>query len=91
MQRALANELEIINTASFELLESQLHEVYVWVDDAPLSRVKRNLNKDFADAGLMAEILQHHLPESYKHLIVLREYPHTSLYKEMKSNWIRLN
>ena len=47
---------------SKELTESQLHEVYVWIDEVPIKRVKKNLNKDFADACIMAEVIQYYLP-----------------------------
>lgn len=33
------------------LSESELQSLYAWVDDIPLSRSKRNISRDFSDAG----------------------------------------
>ena len=33
------------------LNESELEELYSWVDKIPLSRPKRNINRDFSDGG----------------------------------------
>jgi hypothetical protein len=40
-----------------EITEEQLDEVYSWVDEIPLSRKKSNINRDFSDAVLLAEIV----------------------------------
>ena len=40
-----------------KLTDSQLNEVYLWVDSFELSRPKKNISRDFADGVLMAEIL----------------------------------
>ena len=69
-------ELEMLQQAT-ELKEAQLHQVYVWVDEVPISRVKRNLNTDFADGSLMAETIRYHLPPHHRHLIKLSSYPET--------------
>jgi len=39
--------------ASFtdEIDDAVLQELYTWVDQIPLSRPKKNLNRDFADGG----------------------------------------
>jgi hypothetical protein len=34
-----------------ELTEEQLEEVYNWIDEIPLSRPKKNMARDFSDAG----------------------------------------
>lgn len=34
-----------------ELTSEQLDEIYEWVDQVPLSRPKRNMARDFSDAG----------------------------------------
>lgn len=31
--------------------EEALHQLYLWVDNIPLSRPKRNLSRDFSDGG----------------------------------------
>jgi len=33
------------------LSEEQLQSLYTWVDEIPLSRPKRNIARDFSDAG----------------------------------------
>jgi len=38
------------------LSESELNEVYNWVDEIPLSRPKKNIARDFADACQTAEV-----------------------------------
>jgi hypothetical protein len=40
-----------------KLTDSQLNEVYLWVDSFELSRPKKNISRDFSDGVLMAEIL----------------------------------
>lgn len=87
IQRSLANEVDFLKKDSVELLESQLHEVYVWVDEAPITKVKRNLNKDFADGSSIAEVIRHYLPESKKYLVDLSDYQSTVKFKNMKANW----
>ena len=44
------------------LSEEELNEVYNWVDEVPLSRPKRNISRDFADGVMVAEIVNHFLP-----------------------------
>lgn len=36
-----------------ELDEETLNRVYTWVDEVPLSRPKKNLGRDFSDAGIV--------------------------------------
>ena len=45
------------------LEESQLNEVYLWVDSFELSRPKKKISRDFADGILMAEILHLMFPK----------------------------
>lgn len=45
------------------LTEEELREVYEWVDLFELSRMKKNINRDFADAVLMAEIIHTYHPK----------------------------
>jgi hypothetical protein len=35
-----------------DVRDDELHELYEWVDQLPLSRPKRNIARDFADAGM---------------------------------------
>ena len=52
------------------LNEEELKEVYQWVDTFELSRIKRNINRDFADAVLVSEILNFYYPN----LVELHNY-----------------
>jgi len=36
------------------LTDDELQRVYAWVDEIPLSRPKRNINRDFSDGGMCA-------------------------------------
>ena len=46
------------------LTEEDLHELYLWVDDIPISRPKRNIARDFSDGLCVAEVVKHHFPVS---------------------------
>lgn len=45
------------------LSDSELREVYEWVDTFDLSRIKRNINRDFCDVVLVSEILNFYHPK----------------------------
>ncbi|KAI4575959.1 hypothetical protein MJG53_020896 [Ovis ammon polii x Ovis aries] len=36
--------------------EEALHQLYLWVDNIPLSRPKRNLSRDFSDGGVCSNV-----------------------------------
>ena len=36
--------------------EEALHQLYLWVDNIPLSRPKRNLSRDFSDGGVRSSV-----------------------------------
>lgn len=36
--------------------EEALHQLYLWVDNIPLSRPKRNLSRDFSDGGVRPSV-----------------------------------
>lgn len=65
--------------------------MYVFVDQVPISKVKRNLNRDFADGSLAAEVIQHYLPPSHKGLIQVHNYVSTNQLSKKRSNWQLLN
>ena len=44
------------------LNDDELQTLYSWVDTVPLSRPKRNINRDFSDGVLLAEIVHHFFP-----------------------------
>lgn len=53
------------------LSQSELEEVYKMVDSVPFSRVKKNINRDFSDALMMAELVYYYSPK----LVQLHNYP----------------
>lgn len=67
--------------------ESEIHELYVWVDDVPFSRPKRNITRDFADGVLMAELMHHYLPK----LVELHNYSAANSHRQKTYNWHTLN
>ena len=44
--------------------EDEIKEVYEWVDTFPLSKIKRNIARDFSDGVLLLEILRAFYPSS---------------------------
>ena len=34
-----------------DLSDEELQGLYAWIDEIPLSRQKKNINRDFSDAG----------------------------------------
>ena len=64
-----------------------LHEIHKWVDMIPLSRPKRNLARDFADAVLVAEIAAYYHPS----FVELHNYPPSSSSSQKMFNWNTLN
>lgn len=40
-----------------ELSENELTEIFNWIDEIPLSRVKKNIARDFSDGVLTAEVV----------------------------------
>lgn len=57
----------------------------------PISKVKRNLNRDFADGCLAAEVISHYLPQSHKGLCQVHNYESTNQIKKKRANWQLLN
>ena len=49
-------------SSSEPLNDDELQTLYSWVDTVPLSRPKRNINRDFSDGVLLAEIVHHFFP-----------------------------
>ena len=72
-------------TATLE--DSQLQSLYSWVDEIPLSRPKRNIARDFADAVLAAEVVSYYFPR----LVDLHNYPAANSMQQKLYNWDTLN
>jgi hypothetical protein len=43
--------------------EQELNKIYEWIDSIPLSRPKKQIERDFADGVLVAEIMHHYYPK----------------------------
>jgi len=57
------------------------------VDNIPFSRVKKNINRDFADGVMMAELIYHYYPK----IVDLHNYPPANSHHQKVQNWIILN
>ena len=62
-------------------------EIYAWVDGFELSRPKKNIARDFSDAGLIAEIIKTYQPK----MVNLNNYPVTLNTSQKMVNWELLN
>lgn len=69
------------------LSEEELKTLYNWVDLFPLSRPKRNINRDFSDAVLAAEIVYNMFPS----LVELHNYVAVNSVQQKEYNWKTLN
>jgi len=72
---------------STTLSSEELQEVYKWVDSMPLSRVKRNIARDFSDSVLLSEIVHNLFPN----LVDLHNYSASNAVKQKTYNWQTLN
>src|SRR6056297_768982 len=67
--------------------DEELQKLFMWVDTIPLSRSKKNINRDFSDAVLAAEVIGHYFPR----LVDMHNYPATSNSGQKLANWRALN
>lgn len=76
----------------------ELQNLYVWLDEIPLSRPKKSITRDFSDGGiclesickplvLLAEVVHHFFPR----LVELHNYPPASSGAQKAANWDTLN
>lgn len=72
-----------VSLANIALGEEDLQKLYMWVDEIPLSRPKRNIARDFADAVLVAEVVAHFFP----HLVELHNYSAANSMQQKTYNW----
>ena len=56
-----------------------------------MNRAKKNLNRDFADCSMMAEVIHYYLLPSYRGFIEVHNYFRTSAANEKRDNWNLLN
>lgn len=77
-----------MSTAALPMLsDEQAHQVYTWVDKHALSRPKRNIGRDFADAVCVAEILKFYFPS----LVDLHNYVPSFSQRQKNENWSTMN
>lgn len=69
------------------MLEEELQQVYDMVDSIPFSRAKKNINRDFSDGLMMAELIYHYNPK----LVSLHNYPPANSVNKKIDNWNILN
>lgn len=67
--------------------EQQLEEVYEMVDSIPLSRPKKNINRDFSDGLMMAEVIHYFNPK----IISVHNYPPSNALSKKIGNWNTLH
>jgi hypothetical protein len=67
--------------------EDDLQMVYNWVDEIPLSRMKRNISRDFSDGVLAAEVIKHFIPK----LVDMHNYSQAHSVSQKTYNWNTLN
>ena len=65
------------------LSEEEIRDVYEWVDGFNLSRIKRNIARDFADGVLVLEILKEFFPSE----VWLNTIVQANNRKDKISNW----
>ncbi|KAG1668600.1 hypothetical protein FOA52_001469 [Chlamydomonas sp. UWO 241] len=86
-----------------DVSEAELQSLYTWegvvvargdapaaclqVDEIPLSRPKRNINRDFSDGVLMAEVVHHFFPR----IVELHNYSSANGATQKMYNWNTLN
>ncbi len=67
--------------------EQELQQVYEMVDNINFTRAKKNINRDFADGVMMAELIHHYNPK----LISVHNYPSANSLNKKIQNWNTLN
>jgi CH-like domain in sperm protein len=71
----------------FELAEEEIQNLYVWIDQIPLSKPKRNFTRDFADGVACAEVVRHFIPR----IVDLHNYSNANSISQKLYNWNTLN
>ncbi|KAI9094027.1 hypothetical protein DFS34DRAFT_251118 [Phlyctochytrium arcticum] len=70
-----------------EITDVREDDLYAWIDEIPLSRPKRNIQRDFSDGVATAEVVKHFLPK----LVDLHNYPSANAVGQKFYNWKTLN
>jgi hypothetical protein len=69
------------------LTDEQLRALYAWIDAIPLSRPKRNIQRDFSDGVMLAEVVAAYFPA----LVELHNYGPANSIKQKIYNFETLN
>ncbi|TNN14248.1 Sperm flagellar protein [Schistosoma japonicum] len=67
--------------------DALLQDLYIWVDKIPLSRIKRNIARDFSDGVLMAEVMKYFFPK----YVDVHNFPTCNSVESKRKNWQLLN
>lgn len=70
-----------------ELDEKKLEDLYEWIDQVPLTRPKKRIERDFSDGCMIAELVRHFLPN----IIDLHNYTPANNLEQKMANWGTLN
>lgn len=87
--------------------DEQLQKIYTWVDQIPLSRPKRNITRDFSDAGAqcqrftcalscattlpLAVLFAEVIHHYFPKIVELHNYSNSSSVRQKLYNWSTLN
>ena len=68
--------------------EEGMQEIYEWIDKIPtLSKPKKNINRDFADAVMLGQVIKYFYPK----LVDMHNYIVTTNFQQKCQNWQLLN
>jgi hypothetical protein len=67
--------------------EETTKSLLIWIDSIELSRPKKNINRDFADGVLVAEVIAHYFPQR----VEVHNYIPSSSRQGKLTNWATLN
>lgn len=70
-----------------ELDEHLLQDLYAWIDQVPLSRSKRRIERDFSDGVMVAELVKYYFPN----WVELHNYAAANNTQQKMINWGLLN
>lgn len=71
----------------YMLEDEEIREVYEWIDQFPITKVKRNFARDFSDAIPLAEIMKSYHPS----LVQLHSYSQVNSTQAKLNNWDFMN
>ena len=74
-------------TWDLELDETILQDLYSWIDQIPLSRPKKRIERDFSDGVMVAELVKYYFPN----WVELHNYAPANNTQQKMINWGLLN